>query len=336
MIKDINIHKIKFLPISQDNLILALDRLTRFKYPEVKYYRVFSELLCKYLVEPKLSKQQIYDLEVAVLKPIIEIIWNESVHKLVPDVPMDSCFNKVLQDELCNTYLLSENIKNFIGLNININGLLSLIEHKSDLPINLRRLLLIKDNYVDLKKIREDFCVRFPLTKVVLCEGITEEILLPKFAKLAGFDFDKYGVKLLSAGGKNQVAKLYCELKDELKIPIFVLLDADANAIADSINNVLRSIDEVYLINKGEFEDIFSLNLIKRTINNRFKNICESCVADFKNKTQMTFALSEFYRVNELGDFQKAEFAKELAINLKYKTDLTEEIMFIIEKIKNL
>ena len=63
MIKDINIHKIKFLPISQDNLILALDRLTRFKYPEVKYYRVFSELLCKYLVEPKLSKQQIYDLE---------------------------------------------------------------------------------------------------------------------------------------------------------------------------------------------------------------------------------------------------------------------------------
>lgn len=336
MIKDINIHKIKFLPISQDNLILALDRLTRFKYPEVKYYRVFSELLCKYLVEPKLSKQQIYDLEVAVLKPIIEIIWNESVHKLVPDVPMDSCFNKVLQDELCNTYLLSENIKNFIVLNININGLLSLIEHKSDLPINLRRLLLIKDNYVDLKKIREDFCVRFPLTKVVLCEGITEEILLPKFAKLAGFDFDKYGVKLLSAGGKNQVAKLYCELKDELKIPIFVLLDADANAIADSIYNVLRSIDEVYLINKGEFEDIFSLNLIKRTINHRFKNICESCVADFKNKTQMTFALSEFYRVNKLGDFQKAEFAKELAINLKYKTDLTEEIMFIIEKIKNL
>ena len=48
----------------------------------------------------------------------------------------------------------------------------------------------------------------------------------------------------------------------------------------------------------------------------------------------MTKILAEFYRVHELGDFQKADFAKELACNLRYQTDLTEEIIEIINEIK--
>ena len=50
----------------------------------------------------------------------------------------------------------------------------------------------------------------------------------------------------------------------------------------------------------------------------------------------MTKILTEFYRIHELGDFQKADFAKELASNLKYETDLTEEIWQILEEIKSL
>lgn len=48
----------------------------------------------------------------------------------------------------------------------------------------------------------------------------------------------------------------------------------------------------------------------------------------------MTKTLSEFYRLHELGDFQKADFAKELAQNLKYETDLTDEIKQIVDRIK--
>ena len=48
----------------------------------------------------------------------------------------------------------------------------------------------------------------------------------------------------------------------------------------------------------------------------------------------MTKILSEFFRTHELGDFQKADFAKEISKNLKYKTDLTDEIVKIIELIK--
>lgn len=336
MIKDINISKIKFLPVSQKDLILALDRLTRFKYPEIKYYRVFSEILCKYLKEPKLSKMQVRDLDVSVLKCLVEKLWNESVKLYMPEIEMDTGLNKILVDEIYSAYNMSEDIKNLVDIDLNLNGVLALIDDKENAPINLRRLLAIQHNQNNLAKIREQQCLRFPVEKVVLCEGITEEVLLPAFARLAGYDFDKYGVKLISAGGKNQVAKLYCELKDELKIPVFILLDADAVETSYLIDSVIRDNDDMYLIKHGEFEDIFSLNLIKRTINRRFKNICEASIADFKHNEPMTKVLAEFFRLHELGDFQKAEFAKELADNLKYDTDLTEEIFEIVDKIRNL
>ena len=334
MIKDIDFSKIKFIPASPEDLILALDRLTRFKYPEIKYYRVFSELLCKYFKEPRLSKNQIKDMDTAVLKRLAEIFWNESVSKYTPAVKSDKQLNELLLKEIYDTYNLSQEVKILTDINININGVLALISNKNNLPLNLKRLAVIEHDHQNLIEKRQKYGLRFPVVKVVLCEGITEEILLPKFAKLSGFDFDKNGVKLISAGGKNQVAKLYCELKDEHKIPIFILLDADAVEISEKINCVLRDTDSMYLICHGEFEDIFSLNLIKRTINKRFKNICECCIADFKRNEPMTKTLSEFYRLHELGDFQKADFAKELAQNLKYETDLTDEIKQIVDRIK--
>lgn len=336
MIIDIDINKIKFLYIKKEDLILALDRLTRFKYPEISYYRVFSEIICKYLIHPHITKNQIKELDTNTLKSIIEKIWNESVNYYSPDAKRDKKLNEIIIDEINNTYNLSKDIQTLVNTELNINTVLDFIPEDKKQPINLKRLNYIKNNPDNLIKQREKYALRFPVEKVVLCEGITEEILLPKFAQLSWYDFDKNGIKLISAGGKNQVAKIYCELKDELKIPIFILLDADASATSDIIKNVLRNQDCIYLIKHGEFEDIFSLNLIKRTINKRFKNICECTITDFKQTKPMTKILSEFYRIHELGDFQKADFAKELAENLKYETDLTEEITEIIEKIKNL
>lgn len=332
---DIEINKIKFSPVSKDDLVLALDRLTRFKYPEIKYYRVFSEIICKSLKEPVLSKSKIKELDPKTIRAIVEKIWNESVGLYNPDVSFDEKLHEILKNEVFNTYNLSDEIKSLVDSRINISAVLDLISNTLAAPINLKRLLMIENDLTNLIEKREKFALRFPVEKVVLCEGITEEILLPRFSKLAGYDFDKFGVKLISAGGKNQVAKLYCELKDELKIPIFVLLDADAVETSNQIGKIKRAGDSIYLIKHGEFEDIFSLNLIKRTINKRFKNICECSISDFKLDKPMTKILSDFFRLHELGDFQKADFAKELAENLKYGTDLTDEIHTVINRIKN-
>ena len=339
MIKDIDTTKIKFLPISQENLVLSLDRLTRFKSPEIKYYRVFTDILCKYLLYPKFSKNEIQQLDATLIKEYIETIWNTSVAKFEPEENINHKLNNLLVKEICNTYKITPKLNELININININGVLKIaqkLKSYEDLPVNLKYLIKLNEANDTAIKLREKYNLLFPVEKVVLCEGITEEILLPEFAKLCGYDFNKYGVKLLGAGGKNQVVKLYCELKDELKLPVFILLDADAKSSAEAVSTVLRSFDSIYLIQHGEFEDIFSLNLIKRTINNRYKNICESTIADFKQNEPMTKILSEFFRIHELGDFQKAEFARELSNNLKYDTDLTNEIKVIINKIKEL
>lgn len=336
MYKDFNINNIRYQTISKQDFVLALDRLTRFKYPEIKYYRVFIDLITKYLIEPKLSKKDIYELPVKTLKELVSKIWNESLlsYGFIPS--SNRTINKILLEEMLATYNLSADIKSLVDIDINIVSALDFIVDYESSPVNIKRLLKLVNSSIDAVELRLKYGLRFPLEKVILCEGITEEILLPKFAKLSKYDFDKQGVRLVSAGGKNQVAKMYCTMKDELKIPIFVLLDADALETKSAIDKMLRPIDKIYLIKRGEFEDIFSLNLIKRTINNRFKNICECHVVDFKHDEPMTRTLAEFFRIHELGDFQKADFAKELSQNLKYETDLTEELIFIVDEIKSL
>lgn len=327
---------IKFLYISKNDLILSLDRLTRFKYPDFKYYRVFNDILSKYLLQPKLNKAKLERLDIDTYRKYVEKIWNESVKHHCKNVSGTTIINELIKEEEFSSFNLSEETKSLISANLNYDDVLSLIRKDSAVRTNLKRLLIYKDLKSDKKALREKYFLKFPIEKVLLCEGITEEILLPGFAAKYGFDFNKNGVHLISAGGKNQVAKLYCELKEELKLPIFILLDADALATSQSIDCIIRQQDKIHLIKHGEFEDLFSLFLIKRTINNKYKNILQCNIADFKCDMPMTKVLCEYFRLNNLGDFQKAEFAKEILQNIKTSGDLTDEIIDIIEEIKEL
>ena len=328
--------EIKFNPVSRQDLVLSLDRLTRFKYPGFKYYRVFNELLSKYLLFPKLSRAKIEKLDTKTYIKYVETIWNASVKEHLSTIKADEPINKLISNEENSSYNLTDELKELVSANLDFDSVLELVRKDNSTPLNLKRLILYKKNNLCAKELRERYNLKFPVEKVVLCEGITEEILLPSFCAAYGYDFNKYGVHLISAGSKNQVAKLYCELKDELKLPIFVLLDADAKKTAESIKSVLRKTDKIHLIEHGEFEDLFSLFLIKRTINNRYKNIFQCCVADFKSDLPMTKVLSEYFRINNLGDFQKAEFAKEIQKNIKSSADLTDEIKIIADEIRKI
>ena len=96
------------------------------------------------------------------------------------------------------------------------------------------------------------------------------------------YDFYKEGVHIIGAGGKNQVVKLYYELSEQLKIPIFVLMDRDAQENIQQIMPRLRSIDKVHLVSCGEFEDILPISLIIKTVNNMFENFIKISEDDFR------------------------------------------------------
>ena len=160
----------------------------------------------------------------------------------------------------------------------------------------------------DIEKERSKKGFSFPLKKIILAEGITEEILLPEFAKNYNYDFTKNGILLISSGGKNQVVKYFYKFADILKLPIFVLLDNDAKQNYEEIKPKLRKQDKIHILKCGEFEDTLSKFLIKRTLNNHFKNFFTVNINDLTTEYPMTKTLDNLLKSHGK-EFKKAEFA---------------------------
>lgn len=321
-------NELKIKPLSEQQIIISLDRLTRFKYTEDKYLRVFKEIIASNLITPKYKKKELDLLDYAEMTSLAEEIINFSICRLGFLSQHHQVINQKLLEYEKSVFNFDKNVEKLLKNKIDYEAALGL--YNGDLPCNLKWLKsLAKDeNQVDN---RENFGLKFPIEKVILVEGITEEILLPKFAKLCGCDFDKRGINLISAGGKNQVVRIFYQLADVLKLPIFVLLDSDAKSNFEEIKPKLRKGDKVHILKSGEFEDVLSLNLIKRTLNKMLKNFSSVSIEELRKDMPMTKILHEILKEKGL-EFKKAEFAALVGENITEK-DLSPEIQEIVAQL---
>ena len=319
----------KYKQISKEQLIISIDRLTRFKPTFEKYFRVFSYLVISNLIEPKLKKTDLIQLEPEKLCFIAQTIINSyfETHSKT-----DYSINKVLKNYENDLFTNNPYTKILLRNTINYDSIVNLLNKEKDLPINLKWLCALKENS-SLDELRETHNLRFPIKKLIIVEGITEEILIPKFSKLCGYDFDKNGIQILSAGGKNQVVKMFYHYVDILKAPIFTLLDADATENAQQIKNKLREIDKIHLVSCGEFEDLLPLSLIIKTLNAGFKNFSSVTKNDFHKNLPMVEQLETLFKEKGTSEFKKAGFAKSVSEQLSCKSDISPEIKKIIEEI---
>lgn len=320
--------ELKIKPLSEQQIIISLDRLTRFKYTEDKYLRVFKEIIASNLISPKFKKKELDLLDYIELTMFAEEIINFSLRGLGIPARQHLVINQKLLEYEKSVFNFDKNVEKLLKNKIDYESALNLFGE--DLPCNLKWLKsLVKDeNQIDN---RETFGLKFPIGKVILVEGITEEILLPRFAKLCGCDFDKRGINLISAGGKNQVVRIFYQLADVLKLPIFVLLDSDAKSNFEEIKPKLRKGDKVYVLKNGEFEDVLPLNLIKRTLNEMLKNFSSISVEDLRKDMPMTKILHEILKEKGL-EFKKAEFAALVSENITEK-DISSEVQEIISQL---
>jgi hypothetical protein len=348
------LQELKIKPLTEQQVIISLDRLTRFKYTEDKYLRVFKEIIASNLIQPKYKKKELDLLDYTELTRLAECILNFSLYviasrqvgsgKLIvgakqssPQTHIDKINQKLLDYEK-SVFNFDKNVEKLLKNKIYYDAALGLFgggiaipPYCDDLPLNLKWLKsLAKDGNQVVN--REKFGLKFPIEKIILVEGITEEILLPNFAKLCECDFDKKGIHLISAGGKNQVVKLFYQFADILKLPIFVLLDSDAKENFEEIKPKLRAHDKIYIIKNGEFEDILPLNLIKRTLNKWLKNLSSVSIMDLKKDAPMTKILHEILKTKGL-EFKKAEFAALVAENISDSKDVSLEIQEIIAQL---
>ena len=319
--------KIKITPLTKEQLLISADRLTRFKNTEVKYLRVFKEIITGNLITPKFKKQQLDETDYQQIKSMAETIINFSLEAL--DIRSDGDFiiNQRLYDYENSVFELSQQTKKLLQNKINYKGITKLFS--GDEVKNLKWLEAL-ENSPDIIQTRKDQSLLFPVEKVIICEGITEETLLPVFADIYGFNFARNGIHIISAGGKNQVVKTYYELAESLKLPIFVLLDKDASDNLLSIKAKQRDIDDVYILTSGEFEDLLPVQLVARTLDYAFENISLIDLEFLKQDLPKVKILEEIFKNRGLHEFKKSEFAGLVKLNIKDKGDLSEEIIKIL------
>lgn len=330
--------KFKIKPLTTAQIIISLDRLTRFKPTEDKYLRVFKDIIISNLISPKFKKIQLDTMDYEELTYIVEEIFKFSLASLKIEPSKDYEINSLLLKYEKSVFKFDKNVQKLLENKIDYNAMLTLFDGGlnnlpyDDLPLNLKWLKSLTSK-LDQVSNRVTLGLKFPLAKIILAEGITEEILLPKFAKICGYDFDKAGINLISAGGKNQVVKLFYQFADILKLPMFVLLDNDAQENISEIKPKLRKFDEVHIL-KGEFEDILPLNLIKRTLNECFRNYSSVKLEDLRKDMPMTKILAEIFKQRGM-EFKKAEFASLVSENISTQKDVSPEIEEIIKKISS-
>ena len=316
----------KIKPLTKEQLIISIDRLTRFKQTEIKYLRVFKDIITNNLIEPKLKKTEIDLMDYSEVRDLAQEIINSSLDGKFED----SLINQRIYDYENSIFKLDENAQKLLKNKINYKSILKLIPN--DAALNLKFLKALEKENPKEERLKEGFC--FPIEKLILCEGITEETLLPEFAKLCDYDFNKNGVYIISAGGKNQVVKYFYNFAESLKIPIFVLLDRDATENFNEIKPKLREFDKIHILKSGEFEDTLTNSLIIKTLKYETLNISATSLDGLLECESKVAFLEEFFKHRGLHDFKKSEFAQAVKNNITNSDDISEEIKDIIKEIK--
>ena len=322
----------KYKNLTKEQIIISIDRLTRFKNTKDKYTRVFYDILTSALIEPKLRKNYIETMNYEYIVGLVEEIVNESI-KQYTTITSDFSLNNIIKSVENSLFYNDNETQVLLNNKINFLGAVTLLEKPS--AYNLKWLVEAA-NCTDVKKLeflREEHSLRYPIEKVILVEGITEEILLPAFSKFLGKNFDKNGIQVIAAGGKNQVVKMYYKLINEIRRPIYILLDKDAEENIKQINPKLRKIDKIHLVSCGEFEDMLPKSLIVKTVNNHFENFLTIDEKDLISDYPTARVLSELFRTKGLHEFKKSDFAKLIKSNISNKSDISEEIESIIKEL---
>lgn len=306
---------------------ICLDRLTRFKPVSERYIRVIDDVLSKCLIQ---MDEKLSDIQMSRKIELAQTILNSAAKNLT-----DLKLNEIIKNDEEKIFYLTNEDREFLNSKIDFLALINLLDENT-LPLNLKRLKF--QNNLTSNETREKYATLFPVSKVVLVEGITEEILLIEFAKILGLDFKKEGIFVLGAGGKNQVARKYYKLIEEIKIPIFILLDSDAMEIANLIIPKLRNKDKLHLIKTGEFEDILTGKLIKNALNFHFAQNMLNNENEFEENGHAVVELHDCFKNNGWGEFKKADFAKIIREYLHQAKNppVSDELKLITDEIKNL
>lgn len=317
----------KFKQIPDEYFVTILDRLTRFEPANIRFERVFDDVINKFCLDIKTKNLTLVE-KITLAQDVINASCIEN---------NDFYINDILLGLEKKYFKFNQESYQYLSNRLNFSSMINKINKFQNLPKNVKWLVEISKNKTDILKLRSENSLLYPIEKLILCEGQTEYTLLDTIFKLFGVDIDKLGFMPIAAGGKNQVARKYYQMIEYTNLPFFILLDKDAMAIKTLIEPKLRDIDDIYLINSGEFEDLIPFNILKNTINTIHSSDLNCIYEDFSVYDSMVENLENIYKKYGFGEFKKAKFALELKNYIQNnctKDDFSSsEIISIIDKL---
>lgn len=319
------LEKIKYKEIPNDMRTSYVNRLVRFGYPPDVRQRIYFQILNSFSIQPNISKKIFEKMKPAQIDFWVAQIWNKNM--------VGSYSNNQFLDEI-RCFSSKKMLEDILNVSLPEDFCFERLQHVFDYAgYNLTSSSSYDEAYLFLRRQYPLILPEknnFQIKKIILTEGETEAILLPKFAKILGCDFELERMFLVASGGKNQVVKDYLKYKDILNLPIITILDNDAKAQYDSISSILRPQDKILLLEEGEFEDLIPRDLICKVLSWNFKNMAVFSKEDFASEEAMSHILYEIFRTKGLGDFKKVEFAKMIFEYIKDNENLGEKIAKLV------
>ena len=122
----------KFKKLSEKQIIISIDRLTRFKPTEEKYLRVFKDIIVSNLIEPKIKKNELNNLDYTILRDMAAEIFNSSFEKKSNDFSI----NKILQDYENEVFVNNKNVNILLDNKLDYKSAIKLLNNTEALNLN--------------------------------------------------------------------------------------------------------------------------------------------------------------------------------------------------------
>ncbi len=152
----------------------------------------------------------------------------------------------------------------------------------------------------------------FFANKVVLVEGLTEELSLPVYFERLGFDPTEYGIEIIGVNGKGNLAKWW-RLFTLYQIPTFICFDNDDRSKNDENGNRRKDALKAIGIPEDELDGVLGID--NWNISEKF------CVFGIDFETTLRASFDDYQTIEQqqkelLGSSSKHIVARETAKNI--------------------
>jgi len=187
----------------------------------------------------------------------------------------------------------------------------------------LSRLKAIETYLIDMPDLSASMLLQFqvyPVKALILLEGATEALLIPAMAQALGYNLQAEGIEAVAVGGKNQMLENYVYYAERLNGPICIVLDKDAEPLLPDLSYYRRPQDRIFVLQEGEFEDLYAMDWIVQTVNEHYQPDQEMTENHFAQATGgRVETLQILWQELGLGEFNKVAFAEKLAETLTHE-----------------